>query len=51
MCIIKFINRPTPFYSTVVKPYLWLELTKKPTLYNAVEHAEPAWTDKPIFLL
>ena len=51
MYIIKFINRPTPFYSTVVKLYLRLELTKEPTLYNAVEYTKLARINKPIFLL
>ena len=42
MCIIKFINGPIFFYSTVVKPYLQLELTKEPTLYNIIEYKELA---------
>ena len=46
MCTIKFISRLTPFYSTVVKLYLRLELTEQPTLYDAIEHAEPARTDE-----
>ena len=40
-----------PFYSTVIKLYFQLELTKKPTLYNTVEYAEPAQINKPILLL
>ena len=49
--IIELISGPIPFRSTVVKLYLRLELTKKPTLYNAVEHAEPARVNEPIPLL
>ena len=48
MCIIELISGPIFFYSTVVKPYLWLKLTKEPTIYDAVEYAKPAQTDKPI---
>ena len=51
MYIIKLTNRPIPFYSTVVKPYLQLELTEEPTPYNAIEYKEPAQIDKPIPLL
>ena len=48
MCIIKLISGPIPFYSIVVKLYFQLELTKEPTLYDAVEHAEPARINKPV---
>ena len=48
MYIIKLISGLISFYSTVVKPYLWLKLTKEPTLYDAVEYTKPAQTDKPI---
>jgi hypothetical protein len=27
-CMVKLPSRPTSFQSTIVKPYLWLELTK-----------------------
>ena len=48
MCIIEFTSRFTPFYSTVVKLYLQLELTEEPTLYDAVEYAEPIQTNEPV---
>ena len=48
MCIIELTNKLIPFYSTVVKPYLRLKLTKEPTLYNAIKHAEPARINEPI---
>ena len=51
MCIIKLINRPTPFYSTVVKPYLQLKSTEEPTPYNTIEYKKPARIDKPILPL
>ena len=51
MFIIKFISRLIPFYSIVMKLYLQLELTKEPTLYNAVEHVKPAQINKPVLLL
>ena len=51
MCIIKLISGPIPFYSIVIKLYLQPKLTKEPTLYNAVKHAELARIDKPIPLL
>ena len=51
MYTIKLISRPTPFHSTVVKPYLWLELTEEPTPYNAIKYKEPAQIDKPMLLL
>ena len=51
MYIIKLINRPTPFYFTVVKLYLQLESTKEPTPYNAVEYKEPARINEPTPLL
>ena len=41
MCTIKLISRPIPFYFTIVKPYLRLELTKESTPYNAIKHKEP----------
>jgi hypothetical protein len=47
MYIIKFTSRPTPFYFTVMKLYLQLELTEEPTPYNTIEHKEPAQIDKP----
>ena len=47
MCIIKLINRPTPFHSTVVKLYLQPELTEEPTLYNIVKYKEPTQINKP----
>ena len=42
MYIIKLISGPTPFYFTVVKLYLRLELTEEPTFYNIIKYAEPA---------
>ena len=51
MYIIKFISGLILFYFTVVKLYLWLELTEEPTPYNVVEHKEFARINKPIFLL
>ena len=51
MCIIKLINRPTPFYFIVMKLYLQLKLTEELTPYNIVEYKEPAQINKPIFLL
>ena len=51
MCIIELISEPTPFYSTVVKLYFRPELTKEPTLYDAVEYAEPARINEFILLL
>ena len=51
MCTIELISGPTPFRSTVVKPYLRLELTEEPTPYDAVEHKEPARIDEPTPLL
>ena len=48
MYIIKLISGPIPFYSTVIKPYLQLELTEEPTLYDAVEYAEPIQTNEPV---
>ena len=51
MYIIKLINRPTPFYFTVVKLYLQPELTKEPTPYNTVEYKELIQIDKLIPLL
>ena len=50
MYIIKLISGPTLFRSTVVKLYLQLELTKEPTLYNAVKHVEFTQINKPISL-
>ena len=40
-----------PFYFTVIKLYLRLELIKEPTLYNVVEYVKPARIDEPVFLL
>ena len=51
MYIIKLISGPMPFYSTVVKLYLRLKLTKEPTLYNTIKYIKPARINKPIFLL
>ena len=48
MYTIKFTSRPTPFYFTVVKPYLQLELTKEPTPYDTVEYAKPAQINEPV---
>ena len=41
MCTIELTSGPTPFRSTVVKPYLRPESTEEPTPYDAVEHKEP----------
>ena len=49
--IIKLISGSIPFRSIVIKLYLRLKSTKKPTLYNAVEYAEPARVNEPIPLL
>ena len=47
MYIIKFTSRPTPFHSTVVKPYLQLKSTEEPTPYNTVKHKKPIQINKP----
>ena len=51
MCTIEFISGPTPFYSTVIKLYLQLELTEEPTPYNTVEYKEPAQINESMSLL
>jgi hypothetical protein len=44
--IVKLLSGPISFQSIVIKPYLQLELTKEPTLYNAIEYIKPAWINK-----
>jgi len=46
-CTIELTSGPTPFRSTVVKPYLQPESTEEPTPHGAEEHAEPTRTDEP----
>ena len=48
MCIIELISGPIPFYFIVIKLYLRLKLTGKPTLYDAVGYIKPAQINKPI---
>ena len=51
MYTIKLTSGLIPFRSTVIKLYLQPELTKEPTLYDAVEYIKPAQTNKPVLLL
>ena len=47
-CMVKLLSRPIFFQSTVIKPYLRLELTKEPILYDAVKHVKPTRINESI---